>query len=99
LQKNKKSIRKVLKADREHRLQVVPGIGLEGQHGFRLEDLLDGVHFLSDEAGQFLVGWNSDNRHQVIIAANRIDLGDAGDFPQLLRDRVDVCPFDTHEND
>src|ERR1700752_1236052 len=73
-----------VEAERERRLQVVAGVGTEGDVGLGRRDALDLVEPVRDHLGDILVAADPHHHDQVHLTGHRVDLAD----PFEGRDRL-----------
>src|SRR3954451_19240561 len=75
----------------EHRLEVVLGEDLEGDHGVRALDAVEPGQPFGDHLGEPVVLRNAHDRDEVPVAGDRVGLGhavDAGELAAEGRERV-----------
>jgi hypothetical protein len=85
--------------DGKHSLQVVPRIDAERNQSFRRCNATDFANSLGHYLCHVIIGFDPDDRRQIVPSGNRIDLADSIDIRDCVCDGVDLVPFDGEKND
>ena len=64
-----------------------------------MENSIDLREVLRHQSREVVVATDTNDRHQIVRAADGVHLGDLGSIRELLRDVVDPCASDVHQND
>ena len=89
----------LVEPDAEGRLQVVLGVGAEGDVRLGLGDALDLVEPIGDDRGDVLVLAHPHQRDQVDLPRHRVDLAHPVEGGDRLRDLGDARDVGLHEDD
>src|SRR5215510_10709 len=90
---------RMLHTDGEHPLQIVSRIYTERYQGFGRCNASHFSNALGDYLCHFVIGFDSDDRCQIVPSGNRIDLADTVDIRDCICDAVNFVPFNCEKND
>src|SRR4051812_48278084 len=76
----------------EHRLEVVLGEDLEGDHRVGALDPVESGEPLGDHIREAVVLGNANDRHEIPLAGNRVGLGHAVDVGELAAEAGESLP-------
>jgi hypothetical protein len=77
----------------------VARVGAEGDVRLRRDHARHLVEHAGDDVGELVVDADSDNRHQVVVAGDRVDLADRGDLRDCLGDLGDALDVGLDQDD